>query len=165
MIATKLGGRPNVPGREFTPDIEGLSAKVIRESAEHSRELLGVERIDLLYAHIHDLEVPAQQTVEAFAELVGEGVVGLLGASNHWAWRLEQSRSLAASAGLPMYEVLQYHHTYLRRRTDRPTLRSPDGDLGVVSGDLLSYLRAHPELALVAYSPLLSGAYVRSTSH
>jgi aryl-alcohol dehydrogenase-like predicted oxidoreductase len=43
-----------------------------------------------------------------------------------------------------------------------PTLRSPDGNLGVVSGDLLSYLRANPELTLVAYSPLLSGAYVRT---
>ena len=162
VIATKLGGRPNVPMREFTPDIEGLSAKVIRESAERSRELLGVERLDLLYAHIHDLEVPVEETVEGFAELVGSGAVGLLGASNHWAWRLEQSRSLAASAGLPTYEVLQYHHTYLRRRTDLPTLRSPDGNLGVVGGDLLSYLRANPELTLVAYSPLLSGAYVRT---
>jgi aryl-alcohol dehydrogenase-like predicted oxidoreductase len=87
--------------------------------------------------------------------------VGLLGASNHWAWRLERARSLAAAAGLPGYEVVQYHHTYLRQRTDLPTLRSQDGNLGVAGGDLLSYLRAEPELALVAYSPLLGGGYVR----
>ncbi|PZG20298.1 hypothetical protein C1I98_37575 [Spongiactinospora gelatinilytica] len=71
------------------------------------------------------------------------------------------ARNLAAAAGLPGYEVLQYHHTYLRRRTDRPTLRSPDGDIGVVDGNLLGYLRAEPALALVAYSPLLGGGYVR----
>jgi aryl-alcohol dehydrogenase-like predicted oxidoreductase len=57
--------------------------------------------------------------------------------------------------------VLQYHHSYLRRRTDAPTLRSPDGQVGVAAGDLLSYARAEPGLALVAYSPLLSGAYAR----
>ncbi|GLY83066.1 aldo/keto reductase [Actinoallomurus iriomotensis] len=86
----------------------------------------------------------------------------MLGASNHWAWRVERVRTLAAAAGLPGYEVLQYHHTYLRQRTDLPTLRSPDGDLGVASGDLLSYLREEPRLTPVAYSPLLGGAYVRS---
>ncbi|MGW7368863.1 aldo/keto reductase [Streptomyces sp. NPDC054841] len=160
-IATKLGARPNSPTSTFTRDIEGLSAAAVRESAERSRERLGVDRLDLLYAHVEDRDVPVRETVEAFAELVAEGTVGLLGVSNHWAWRVERARSLAASAGLPGYEVLQYHHSYLRRRTDLPTLRSPDGELGVVAGDLLSYVRAEPSLALVAYSPLLGGAYVR----
>ncbi|MFI9583338.1 aldo/keto reductase [Streptomyces sp. NPDC052236] len=160
-IATKLGGRPLAPGTSFTDNAEGLSAKVIRESSERSRERLGVDKLDLLYAHIPDDAVPVRETVEGFAELVAEGTVGLLGVSNHWAWQVERARSLAAAAGLPGYEVLQYHHTYLRRRADRPTLRSPDGQLGVVKGDLLSYLRAEPGLALVAYTPLLSGAYVR----
>ncbi|MDQ0942313.1 aryl-alcohol dehydrogenase-like predicted oxidoreductase [Streptomyces sp. V1I1] len=77
------------------------------------------------------------------------------------AWRVERARTLAAAAGLPGYEVLQYHHSYLRRRTDRPTLRSPDGEVGVAAGDLFSCLRAEPELALVAYSPLLARGYVR----
>lgn len=160
VIATKLGGRPNAPARARSRDIEGLSAKVVRESAERSRERLGVERIDLLYAHVEDPAVPLEETVEAFAELVGDGTAGLLGASNHWTWRVERARALAAAAGLPGYEVLQYHHSYLRQRTDLPTLRSQDGDLGVASGDLLSYLRAEG-LPLVAYSPLLGGAYVR----
>jgi aryl-alcohol dehydrogenase-like predicted oxidoreductase len=160
VIATKLGGRPNAPARARSRDIEGLSAKVVRESAERSRERLGVERIDLLYAHVEDPAVPLEETVEAFAELVGDGTAGLLGASNHWTWRVERARALAAAAGLPGYEVLQYHHSYLRQRTDLPTLRSRDGDLGVASGDLLSYLRAEG-LPLVAYSPLLGGAYVR----
>ncbi len=120
VIATKLGGRPLTPSTTISDNLEGLSAKVIRES------------------------------------------VGLLGASNHWAWRLERSRRLAAAAGLPGYEVLQYHHSYLRPRTDLPSRRSPDGDLGVLSGDLLSYLRGELGVALVAYSPLLGGAYVRA---
>jgi Aldo/keto reductase family len=79
---------------------------------------------------------------------------------------------------------LQYHHSYLQQRTDLPGGRSQDGnqarpsrdaspypDTGgprtlawlrqaLLSGDLLSYLRAEPGLALVVYSPLLAGRYV-----
>ncbi len=160
VIATKLGARPLAAGTSFTDNAEGLSARVIRESAERSRDRLGVARLDLLYAHIEDPVVRLAETVEAFAALVAEGTVGLLGASNHWTWRVERARSLAAAAGLPGYEVLQYQHSYLRARTDLPGLLSRDGMQGVVSGDLLSYLRAEPQLAMVGYSPLLKGGYV-----
>jgi aryl-alcohol dehydrogenase-like predicted oxidoreductase len=159
VIATKVGARPLVPGTSFTDNPEGLSAKVLRESAQRSRERLGVDRLDLLYAHIDDPKTPQEETVQGFAELVAEGTVGLLGVSNHWAWRVQRARGLAAAAGSPGYEVLQYQHSYLRRRSDTPGHFSPDGDLGAVGGDLLSYLRADPALALVAYSPLLNGAY------
>jgi aryl-alcohol dehydrogenase-like predicted oxidoreductase len=161
VIATKVGARPRAPGTSFTDNAEGLSARVIRESAERSRDRLGMARLDLLYAHIEDPAVPLGETVEAFAALVAEGTVGLLGVSNHWAWRVERARSLAAAAGLPGYEVLQYQHSYLRPRTDLPGLRSPDGMPGMLGGDLVSYLRAEPELTMVAYSPLLKGGYVR----
>ncbi|GAA1142163.1 aryl-alcohol dehydrogenase-like predicted oxidoreductase [Kitasatospora gansuensis] len=161
-IATKLGARPLEPTSTFTLNVEGLSAKVIREQAERSRERLGIEKLDLLYAHIEDTAVPLEETVEGFAAVVGEGTVGLLGVSNHWTWRIERARSLAARAGLPGYEVVQSHHSYLRQRTDRPSLRSADGTQGVVTGELLSYLRTEPQLALVAYSPLLAGAYARA---
>ncbi|MEV2231572.1 aldo/keto reductase [Streptomyces phaeochromogenes] len=161
VIATKLGARPLAPGTSYTDNPEGLSAKAIREAVEGSRERLGVPKLDLLYAHIEDTAVPLRETVEGFAELVAEGTVGLLGASNHWTWRLERARSLAAAAGLPGYEVLQYQHSYLRKRADLPGQLSPDGDQGVTGGDLLSYLRAEPSLTLVAYTPLLSGRYVR----
>jgi aryl-alcohol dehydrogenase-like predicted oxidoreductase len=161
VIATKVGARPRAPGTSFTDNAEGLSARVIRESAERSRDRLGMARLDLLYAHIEDPAVPLGETMEAFAALVAEGTVGLLGVSNHWAWRVERARSLAAAAGLPGYEVLQYQHSYLRPRTDLPGLRSPDGMPGMLGGDLVSYLRAEPELTMVAYSPLLKGGYVR----
>ncbi|MGW0417736.1 aldo/keto reductase [Streptomyces sp. NPDC003015] len=159
VIATKLGARPLAPGTSYLDNAEGLSAKVIRESAERSRERLGVSKLDLLYAHIEDLRVPLQETVEGFAELVAEGTVGLLGVSNHAVWRVERARALAAAAGLPGYEVLQYAHSHLRPRTDIPDDLFPDGSLGHAGADLLSYLRAEPALTLVAYSPLLKGAY------
>ncbi|WP_328931660.1 MULTISPECIES: aldo/keto reductase [unclassified Streptomyces] len=161
VIATKLGARPLAPGTGFVDNPEGLSAKVIRESAERSRERLGVDKLDVLYAHIEDRSVPLQETVEGFAELVAEGTVGILGVSNHAAWRVERARALAAAAGLPGYELLQYQHSYLRPRTDVPSELFPDGSIGTVGPDLFSYLRAEPGLTLVAYSPLLAGAYTR----
>ncbi|MCX4855239.1 aldo/keto reductase [Streptomyces canus] len=159
VIATKLGARPLAPGTSYLDNAEGLSAKVIRESAERSRERLGVSKLDLLYAHIEDHGVPLRETVEGFAELVAEGTVGLLGVSNHAVWRVERARALAAAAGLPAYEVLQYAHSHLRPRTDVSDPLFPDGSLGHAGADLLSYLRAEPDLTLVAYSPLLKGAY------
>jgi aryl-alcohol dehydrogenase-like predicted oxidoreductase len=161
VIATKLGARPLAPGTSYLDNAEGLSAKVIRESAERSRERLGVEKLDLLYAHIEDRGVPLEETVEGFASLVAEGTVGLLGVSNHAVWRVERARALAAAAGLPGYEVLQYEYSYLRSRTDIPGEIFPDGSLGIAGPETLSYLRAEPGLTLVAYSPLLKGAYAR----
>src|ERR1700744_2156270 len=64
VIATKLGARPLAPGTGFVDNPEGLSAKVIRASAEPSRERLGLDRLPLLYAHIEDPTVPLQETVE-----------------------------------------------------------------------------------------------------
>jgi aryl-alcohol dehydrogenase-like predicted oxidoreductase len=161
-IATKLGARPLAPGTSYTDNPEGLSARVIRESAERSRDRLGMARLDVLYAHIEDPAVPLAETVEAFAALVAEGTVGLLGVSNHWAWRVERARRQAAAAGLPGYEVLQYYYSYLRPRTDLPGQLSADGEQGALSADLLSYMRAEPQLTMVAYSPLLKGRYARA---
>jgi aryl-alcohol dehydrogenase-like predicted oxidoreductase len=163
VIATKVGARPLAPAPGFDIPREGLSRAAIREASERSRQRLGVERIDLYYAHVPDQSVALDEQVAAFCELVADGVVGLLGLSNHWAWQVERARQLAAAAGSARADVLQYHHTYLRMRTDIPELRfSRDGEIGVADGSILSYARAEPGVTLVAYSPLLNGAYTRS---
>jgi aryl-alcohol dehydrogenase-like predicted oxidoreductase len=163
VIATKVGARPIAPAASFDTPREGLSRAAIREASERSRERLGVERIDLYYAHVPDQTgVPLDEQVAAFGELVSDGTAGLLGLSNHWAWQVERARGLAAAAGSTRAEVLQYHHTYLRMRTDIPDLRfSQDGEIGVADGSILSYLRTEAGMTLVAYSPLLNGAYTR----
>jgi aryl-alcohol dehydrogenase-like predicted oxidoreductase len=178
VIATKVGARPLAPSAGFVGsdgaviEMDGLSAKAIRESAERSMSRMGLARLDLMYAHVQDTSVPLSETVEGFAELVTSGFVGLLGVSNTWSWRVERARALASAAGLPGYEVLQYSYTYLQAFAGRPNWLSPDGDLGTASPELLSYLRDSSSgasgsgasgsgLTLVAYSPLLSGGYVR----
>jgi aryl-alcohol dehydrogenase-like predicted oxidoreductase len=163
VIATKVGAAPLAPTANFSAPREGLSRAAIRAACERSRDRLGVERIDLYYAHVPDQGgVPLEEQVAAFGELVADGMVGLLGLSNHWAWQVERARGLAAAAGSERADVLQYHHTYLRMRTDIPDLRfSRDGEIGVADGSILSYLRAAAGMTLVAYSPLLSGGYAR----
>ncbi|MFD3399973.1 aldo/keto reductase [Kribbella sp. NPDC058693] len=161
-IATKVGGRPPRPANALSEDLEGLSAQVIKESLARSLENLGRDHVDVYYAHVPDPATPLEVQVEAFGEHAAEGTVGLVGLSNYWSWQVERFRALAAAGGLPTCDVLQHHHTYFRARTDQGGLRSRDGAIGVTDGQLLSYLRAEPGLTLVAYSPLLSGGYVRA---
>ena len=186
VIATKVGARPLAPSAGFArPDgslieMDGLSAKAISDviyaeidvhtgnlsaagwTANGNKLKKAVSKQTAVVAggDVLVTAVPLSETVEGFAELVAVGMVGLLGVSNTWSWRVERARSLAAAAGLPGYEVLQYSHTYLRRRADAPSWLSPDGEPGAAGPDLLSYVR-FTGLPLVAYSPLLGGAYVR----
>ncbi|MGL4745530.1 MAG: aldo/keto reductase, partial [Dermatophilaceae bacterium] len=158
VVATKVGARPLAPARDFA-DIEGLSPAVVREQADRSRERLGIEKIDVYYAHLRDPGTPVAEQADGLATLVEDGTVGLLGASNYWVWELERWR--AHTTGRPAFDVLQFQHTYLRPRTDLPGLNSPEGTVGATDGQLLSWLAASPELTLVAYSPLLKGTYTR----
>jgi aryl-alcohol dehydrogenase-like predicted oxidoreductase len=164
VIASKVGGRPLTPTRQPTTRAEGLAPEVLREQADRSRERLGVDRLDLYYAHIPDLwhGIPLEDTVQAFGDLVADGTVGLLGLSNFWVWQLERARRLADASGIARADVFQYHYTYLRGRTDIADPRfGQDGEFGTADGSILSYLRAEPGTSLVAYSPLLNGAYTR----
>jgi aryl-alcohol dehydrogenase-like predicted oxidoreductase len=163
-IATKLGARPTRAGVDFGERMaadEGLSPAAIRAAARESRERLGVERLDLLYAHVEDPRVPVEATVGALGALASAGEVALLGVSNHRAWRVERARAAARATGVPGYEVLQYHRSYLQHRTDLPSPRSAFGDPGLLTADLRDYLTAEPGLVNVAYSPLLAGGYTR----
>ena len=164
VIATKVAARPTRAGIDFANRVgadEGLSPAAIHAAARESRERLGVERIDLLYAHVEDPRAPVAATVAAFGALESAGEVALLGVSNHRAWRVERARAVARATGVAGYEVLQYHRSYLQHRTDMPSPRSAFGDPGLLTADLLDYITAEPGLVNVAYSPLLAGGYTR----
>jgi len=120
----------------------------------------GRGRLDLLYAPHRRSKANLQETVEGFAELVAEDTVGLLGVSNHDV-AVERARTWPGRPACPATKCSSTGHSYYgRARPDQRHL--PDGNQGAVAGDLLSYVRDEPALALVAYSPLLGGAYVRA---
>ncbi len=156
VISTKCGARPTVPGDLTLASAEGLSAGTIRTAAEGSLRRLGVDAIDVYWAHVEDRSVPLDETVEAFGRLVDEGKVREVGASNHPAWRVERARQVALAGGRARYTHLQMRHSYLR---PRPGVRLPEGGHVQVGEETLDYVRSEPDLTLWVYTSLLAGAY------
>ena len=135
IVATKVGARTTVPGDPDPRHWQGLAARAIREDAEISLRNLGVDRLDLYYAHIDDRSAPLAETVDALAGLAESGKAGLLGASNTATWRIERARGLARAAGRPGYSCVQQQHTYL--------LAQPEpGQLNLITEELLDYARS-----------------------
>jgi aryl-alcohol dehydrogenase-like predicted oxidoreductase len=107
VIATKVGMSEEVPG---------LSREAIRHGVRGSLERLGVQRIDLYYAHRDDPRTPLWETLAAFAELIEEGRVRYVAASNYSAPRLREALTLGAEHDeLASYIALQPHYNLLER--------------------------------------------------
>jgi aryl-alcohol dehydrogenase-like predicted oxidoreductase len=156
VVATKVGAlSTRSPGDPAFENWEGLSAKAVRAGVEGSLKRLGVDRIDLYYAHWDDRTPDLAETVETFGQLAREGVASVIGCSNTPAWRIERARTLARAAGLPPYSCVQQLHTYLWPRPDR-------ADGSVVTPELVDYARTEPDFAVLGYKPLLRGGYTRA---
>jgi aryl-alcohol dehydrogenase-like predicted oxidoreductase len=108
LIATKVGMLPGEGGK-------GLEPARIAAAADASLQRLGVEAIDLYYAHQDDPETPMEETLRAFHMLVRSGKVRALGASNFTAARLEQALRLAEESGMQRYDVLQPEYHLMER--------------------------------------------------
>lgn len=159
-VATKVGSAPARPEEPYHGgNREGLSPKVIEEQFARSRERLGVETVDLYYAHADDRATPLDETVDAFGRLVEDGSVRVLGASNHTSWRLERANAAAERAGRAGYRAIQQRHTYLYPRPLNVPV--PESIQLGASDELLDYAVAE-DLPLFAYSPLSNGAFSRS---
>ncbi|GHF56443.1 aryl-alcohol dehydrogenase-like predicted oxidoreductase [Amycolatopsis bartoniae] len=113
VIATKVGSWPKRPG---------VSAKNIREAAEDSLRRLGTGHIDLYYAHRDVADVPLEETLGAFDELVRAGKVRYLGASNYTAERLAEALSISDREGLARYVALQPHYNLVERGYEQDLL-------------------------------------------
>lgn len=99
IIATKVGMEM---GGE-----KGLSKSYILRSAEESLSRLQTDYIDLYQSHQDDPLTPQEGTLEAYSELIRQGKVRVIGASNYSAQRLRQSLLISEKNGLPRYESLQ----------------------------------------------------------
>ena len=106
VIATKVSTHP---------DFRGLSAANVRAAAEASLKRLGVETIDLYYAHFDDADTPLEETVTAFADLVRDGLVRYVAVSNYTAERIREWVSLAKAAGADLPVAVQPHYNLVHR--------------------------------------------------
>lgn len=160
-VATKVGVEPLDVPRADGATVEGLSADVVRAGCEASLSRLGIDAIDLYWAHGEDRGTPLEETVEAFGSLVQAGSVRRLGVSNHPTWRVERGRWLARERGLEPWSALQLTTSYLQPRPGA-AVEGKDHRFGFVSDETVDYVSEHPEVELWAYSPLVQGAYDRA---
>ncbi|GAA2629465.1 aldo/keto reductase [Actinomadura fulvescens] len=106
VIATKVGALPGV---------DGLAPETIRRGVDDSLRRLGIEHIDLYYAHVDDPDTPVTQTLAAFDGLVRAGKVRHIAASNFTAGRLAESLDVSAREGLAAYVALQAEYNLVQR--------------------------------------------------
>src|SRR5690242_1701134 len=134
VIATKVGSDMG----------EGICVRkdYILRAAEGSLRRLGVETIDLYQTHFDDDVTPVEETLEAYAKLIGDGKVRAIGASNVAPSRLKASLDAAKARGLPRYESLQPLYNVHDRKG--------------VESELAPILREHG-LGLIPYYGLAAG--------
>ncbi|UOQ52695.1 aldo/keto reductase [Hymenobacter cellulosivorans] len=100
IIATKVGWEVNAQNK-------GLAKDYILRAVEGSLKRLQTDYIDLYQSHKDDPTVPVDETLEAYAQLVQQGKVRVIGASNFSAERLRESLEASTNHGFPRYETLQ----------------------------------------------------------
>ncbi|HEU5414585.1 MAG TPA: aldo/keto reductase [Candidatus Angelobacter sp.] len=126
ILATKVGSE--VAGRK------GLSRDYILSEVEESLRRLQTDYIDLYQSHRDDANTPVEETLEAYARLVKQGKVRVIGASNFSPERLEMSLQASRKHGYARYESLQPNYN-LYDRTDYETKLEPlcvEENLGVI---------------------------------
>jgi len=133
VVATKVSQHPQ---------FQGLSAANVRAAAEASLKRLGVDTIDLYYAHFDDESVPLEETVAAFGDLVKDGLVRYTAVSNYTGPRIREWIGYAQAAGSALPVAVQPHYNLVHRN---------EVEEGVVP------VAEEFGLGLVPYSALASG--------
>ncbi|HEY6926250.1 MAG TPA: aldo/keto reductase, partial [Steroidobacteraceae bacterium] len=135
LIATKVGS-------EMGPAESGLSKAYIVAEVERSLRRLNTDYIDLYQSHRDDPRTSVDETLDAYAQLIQQGKVRVIGASNFTAARLAASLKSSADRGLPRYESLQPEYNLCTR--DK------------FEGDLADLCRRE-QLGIIPYFSLASG--------
>ena len=148
IIATKVG-------MDMGDGKKGLSAPYIQRAAEDSLARLQTDYVDLYQSHTDDTETPLEETLGAFAQLVEQGKVRAIGASNYSGKRLAEAIDVSRKHGYPRYESLQPNYN-LYDRAEYETDMEPvclEHSIGVISyyslasGFLTGKYRSEADLA------------------
>jgi aryl-alcohol dehydrogenase-like predicted oxidoreductase len=137
VIATKARGR-----MWDGPNGEGLSRSHIMKAVEDSLRRLDIDYIDLYQTHWPDEDTSLDETLRALDDLVRQGKVRYLGASNHPAWLLTKALWVSDKLGIVRYDCLQPHYNMVHRAEFERELMA------------LCY---DQELGVIPYSPLEGG--------
>ena len=128
IIATKLGG-------ELSPDKKGLKPAYVKQAVESSLKRLQTDYIDLYQSHYDDPGTPVAETMQAFDQLIKEGKVRFIGASNLSAERVRESNEAARGNGWAPYVSLQPEYNLYDRQKFETTYAGlvQEEGLGVIN--------------------------------
>lgn len=113
VLATKVG-------KDMGDGKKGLSPSYIKKAVEASLTRLQTDYIDLYQSHDDDQDTPLEATMEAFSELISEGKVRIVGASNYQRDRLAEALQVSASNDLVAYQTLQpEYNLYVREHYEK----------------------------------------------
>jgi aryl-alcohol dehydrogenase-like predicted oxidoreductase len=100
VLATKVG-------LDMGDGKKGLGKRYILEAAEASLKRLQTDRIDLYQSHEDDASTPLEERLEAYDQLIKQGKVRMIGASNYKGARLTEALETAKRKDLAAYQTLQ----------------------------------------------------------
>lgn len=104
------------------PNDRGGSRRHIMKSCEDSLKRLQLETIDLYQLHRPDLDVPQEETLRAFDDLIRQGKVRHIGCSTHPAWKVMESLAISEKLGISRYVSEQPPYNLLDRRVENELL-------------------------------------------
>jgi aryl-alcohol dehydrogenase-like predicted oxidoreductase len=108
ILATKLG-------IEMAPGKKGLSKAYMQTAVEDSLRRLQTDYIDLYQSHRDDPDTPIEETLSSYADLIKQGKVREIGASNFSVARLAEALKISKAKGLPRYQSLQPRYSLVER--------------------------------------------------
>lgn len=105
---------------QVSPDINamGASRRHIINSIEGSLRRLSTDRIDIYFIHRFDDKTPLEETLRALDDLVRQGNIVYIGASNFAAWQVEKALGVAARNGLTPVHVIQPMYNLAKRMAE-----------------------------------------------
>lgn len=124
LVATKVGAHPAY---------KGLSETTVKAAAEESLRRLGTDHIDLYYTHFDDETVPVEEIITALDQLVKDGKVREIAASNISPERLRASLEFSEREGLARYVALQPHYNLVSRDTYEGELQDTAAEAGLAA--------------------------------
>ncbi len=128
VLATKVRGRTG-PG----PNDVGLSRKHIIDSCNGSLKRLGTDYIDLYQVHSFDPFTPLEETLRALDDLVRDGKVRYIGASNFTGWQLMKALAVSEKQNLEKFVTLQALYSLIARDLENELVPlSLDQNLGIL---------------------------------
>lgn len=102
-------------GAPLSEDKKGLSKKYIKQAVDASLKRLNTDYLDVYLSHFPDENTPIAETLSAYADLMKEGKIVKVGASNYSAAQLQQALDVSKSQDLPKYEIFQPGYSLVER--------------------------------------------------